>query len=283
MLGRYLAALAGRVGGGPAAGTAGPVRRRCAALALAAATAVGAHTSPAVPLGAPPAQHHDQRPARVVVLVDASDGVPPAVLARERGAARLISRLGRATGTAPDVLAYGRSAGTRADGLLRATGVLDRHDGPRVIFLFAGVRTRPGTADLSRALARARAAGVAVWPVGFGDVDRDELARYAEKGHQGRCRAAPSASVVADARDATVVDVFAQAGCLGHARAPVDGGRAWIRVPPGAEVVVVAIPGRAGVELHREHRPPPGYRAVHLGPSADPDRSEMTVLWTFPG
>ncbi|MEV0675649.1 hypothetical protein AB0I60_03905 [Actinosynnema sp. NPDC050436] len=285
---RYLAALAGRVA---AAATARAFRRRCATVALALAAAVGAHGSPAFPAAAPPTGPDQQPPAQVSVLVDVSPGVRPEALAEQRSTVRLLVGLDPSADTVWDVTDYGGApgtpvgtsssapAGTPADAVARAIDRLGPGaGGTRVIFLLVATSGFRSTSALDRALVRARSERIAVRPVGFGDADRSGLARYAVDEQRQGCPGAPE--VVAGTAD--LVRAFAAARCLGVAGAPVDRGGAWLRVPPGAQVVVVVDRGRAGVDVRRQRHPPAGYWTVPLDQPGTAETPEVVVLWTFP-
>ncbi|MFI6845149.1 VWA domain-containing protein [Kitasatospora sp. NBC_00085] len=95
-------------------------------------------------------------------------------------------------------------------------------------------RGAAGEEALSRALAAAKAAGIQVWPLGFGsDIDRAALDRMAAGGFQDGCvnlpDAKPRASVVPDSATvgSALETAFAAAHCLratpgGSGRPPID-------------------------------------------------------------
>ncbi|MEV0678901.1 vWA domain-containing protein [Actinosynnema sp. NPDC050436] len=81
-------------------------------------------------------------------------------------------------------------------------------------------RNKAALAQIDTLLAQAVRDRVQVWPLGFGDVDRDQLQRFAEKGYQGSCGPGspkPGATVVAGSSDVAgaLLTAFSSARCAG--------------------------------------------------------------------
>lgn len=107
---------------------------------------------------------------------------------------------------------------------------------------------------LTTTLPRARAAGVQIWPLGFGpDVDATELQKMAAGGAQGRCNAAadvvPRATTVASAADIeqALLQIFAGTRCLRYSQyksTPVGAGTQTdvsVTVPPMVTVGLIEV------------------------------------------
>jgi hypothetical protein len=102
-------------------------------------------------------------------------------------------------------------------------------------------RQANGRAELTQALAEARDAEVAIWPLGFGDeIDRDALTAMAEGGYRGGCTSLPDAAprmrVVEGAGElrAALQETFAAARCarveLGTSGTPPTD--LYVTIPP---------------------------------------------------
>ncbi|TQM84464.1 von Willebrand factor type A domain-containing protein [Saccharothrix saharensis] len=129
---------------------------------------------------------------------------------------------------------------------LLTDGRLDVSDSPRYgPDNMSDQRNNAALRGIDVTLAEAAAKQVQVWPLGFGDVDRPQLDRFAEKGAQGSCGAKapkPSATVIEDS--GAVADVllaaFRSARCAGS-----DEIRRATLSPGGESEMTVRVPGIA--------------------------------------
>ncbi|GAB2843307.1 vWA domain-containing protein [Lentzea nigeriaca] len=130
-------------------------------------------------------------------------------------------------------------------------------DGPKLVFLLTDgkldvsgsprygpdnvgdQRNRAASALVDTVLSQARQEKVAIWPLGFGDVDRAQLEKFAKSSFQGQCSdrsPSPSASIVASSADVdrALLQAFGSGRCAGVGdiqRTPVSpGGTAEVKV-----------------------------------------------------
>ncbi|MFF0276779.1 VWA domain-containing protein [Streptomyces sp. NPDC004330] len=187
--------------------------------------------------------------------------VCPLIVADAAGRERLsdcVQRLGRRdtarTGPGTDFPAAVRQAVTRLTG---TTAGAAKPGAPKVVFLLTDgrldvadspeygtdreSRQANGEKRLTEELARARAAGVQIWPLGFGgELDRASLTAMAEGGYRGACSeipgSAPRMRVVGTSAeiDKALQETFAAARCarIAHGtvgRPPAD---LTVTIPP---------------------------------------------------
>jgi hypothetical protein len=120
----------------------------------------------------------------------------------------------------PNLIGPGRPDGPRMIFLL-TDGKLDVSDSPQYGLNNDGdQRNKAALNEVDKTLAAARQANITVWPLGFGDVDRQQLDRFAAGGSQGSCgpnSPKPSATVVAGSSDvlAALHKAFQLGRCAG--------------------------------------------------------------------
>ncbi|MFF1508180.1 VWA domain-containing protein [Streptomyces sp. NPDC058326] len=161
------------------------------------------------------------------------------------------------TGPGTDFPAAIRQAVTRLTGTAKGTGKAGKGAAPRVVFLLTDgrldvadspeygpdrdSRQANGARRLTEELARARAAGVQIWPLGFGqEIDRAALTAMAAGGHLGGCSEIPGSVPrmrVVDTSaeiDKALQETFAAARCARIAHGTVG--------KPPADLTVVIPP-----------------------------------------
>jgi hypothetical protein len=146
------------------------------------------------------------------------------------------------------------------------------------------LRNKAAGDAVTSSLAKARADGVQVWPLGFGEADPAELKRFAAGGSQQACNDRPESRprhrIVSTANDVqkALLDVYTAAACYQHGETKVT------TVPPGRELTLripaIATDGQIIVtkgdpRIRVEYRDPDG-KAVPVSGSMGETQVSLT-------